>query len=412
MIRTNQKIKAVYIILAVLIFNVLPAWAQDAYKYRATLQHIDSTGVYKIELKPDLVAKSYYKELYDIRVRDHNLKDVAYAISTHLTVEEKSLFVDFPEVKLNGKADTANVFVAGNRERSSIGNLWLRLKNNAVNRVADLSGSDDQQDWFAIKEDIELQRSNTGIDTDYEQVLDFPTSNYRYFRINVKSKNKDFVKITQAGIYVPNLIKTEYAALPPVKFSSTDKNKISSISVHLDEPYIINKLHLEVSAPKYYNRRVSIYDIESKVPVKLIDTMIASSGSQDISLSVKSSKLRIDIFNNDDSPLIIKSIAAYQLKQYLISYLQGGQDYYIMAGDSVHQQPSYDLSFLQSKAFSQLAVINHSAVYKNPNYKILQFGVKRDFTLFIWIAIAVSLLLLSLLTWRMVREINLKQNGE
>lgn len=404
MMRKNQKVKIICLITTLFILKCIPIWAQGSFKYKADIQKIDTNGIYKIELKHDLVAKSK-DDLSDVRLLDNKGKFVAYALSTNLSVDNLERFVQFPEVIGSDGTDTAVVYIADNKNRLNISQLWLRLKNTSVNRSVNLSGSDDLKKWFAIKEDITLEGAGSGNDPEYEQLLNFPSSNFRYFKIQVNGKHKVSVKIVGSGIYIRTLNGPEFTTLPPVKFSSKDSNKVSHVFIHFDEPYRVNKIHLILSSPKYYNRRISVYNIRNKAAEWLGDSTISSPGSQDIVLSAKTAQIRVDISNGDDNPLDIKDIVAYQQKQYLITYLESGKDYYILEGDLSAPEVSYDLSFLKYKPYNQLPVISHFAVYKNPSFRVVHRANKPDHTLLIWVAIVIVLILLSFLTWKMVGEI-------
>jgi len=366
-------------------------------------------------LKPDFLSKSASKSLYDIRVVDGNGKFVAYAIVSNPFDKVKPVFVDFPEVKQNSNNDTVTYYIAENKDKIKVNQLWFKLKNTAVNRLADISGSDDQQHWFAIKENIQLQDAGTGNDSDYEQMLSFPTSDYRYFKIRIGNKNKDFVKITRSGVYQEYIIKdlrtVYYVQLPPIKLATKPANKQTSYYMDFNGSYIINRLKIDVSSPKYYNRHITIYDVGNKGEEMLYDDTISSADTKDIVFSVKTNRLRIDIVNGDDNPLVIKTASAFQLQNFAVCYLEKGHNYYLLAGDTAANEVSYDLSFVHSKPISQFPVIRHSDVYKNPAYSTSKVAEKGRFTLLLWIAIGAVLILLSLLTWKMVKEINSHQTN-
>jgi len=406
--RINQKCKLIFTILCT--FGILQAWSQGTYRYKADVAKIDSSGVYKVELKSDFLSKSISKNLYDIRIVDESGKFVAYTIVSNPSDKVKPVFVDFPEVKQNSNNDTVTYYIAENKDKIKANQLWLKLKNTAVNRLADISGSDDQQHWFAIKENIQLQDAGTGDDADYEQMLSFPTSDYRYFKIRIDNKNKDFVKITRSGVYLDNTAgKLQYVPLSPVNLTSKTVNKQTSYYVDLNGNYIINSLKIDVFSPKYYNRHITIQDIGNKSEEMLYDDSISSSAPKAITFSAKTNRLRIDISNGDDNPLIIKNISAFQLQDFAVCYLEKGHSYYLLAGDTSANDVSYDLSFIHSKPMSQFPVIGHSDVYKNPAYSTSKVAAKGRFTLLLWVVIGAVLILLSLLTWKMVKEINSRQ---
>ena len=407
MIKINRKIKRVFSLLILLFVYVFALGQGKEFKYRAAIQKIDSSDVYKIELQPSLIAKCVQKGWYDVRLIDSKGKYVAYAITDGIPSDNTSHYIDFPSITSNSTVDTATVYIAENTRRLNINQLWLKLKNTDVDRSVSLQGSDDLKQWFAIKENISLQPAGDEAKPEYEQLLTFPTSNYRYFKIQVNGKNKVPVKILQSGIYNTSAIHPEFAQLPPAKLSVKDTNKITSIFIDFGEPFLVSKLHLNITAPKFYSRDVTVYDLDAHAS-RLSTDVLSSSGTQDILVSAKTKRIRLDISNGDDNPLIIKSIDAWQQKKFAISYLESGQNYYILAGDSSAQDVSYDLSFLKAKSLSAMHIIGHSQVDNNPAHAKLVFKVKRDYTQLIWIAIAVVLILLSLLTWRMVKELNAK----
>jgi hypothetical protein len=405
MMRIIKLIKIACLLLVLLLVNP-SVWAQvKGFKYKADISKIDSSGVYRIELNPGLIAKSR-EDLNDIRITDNTGKFIAYALSNKLSINYPDSFIVFPEVTVDTNTDTASVYVAENRNELNISQLWLKLKKAEVSRTVNLSGSDDLKKWFAIKEGIPLEEAGDGKSTDYNQVLTFPNSNYRYFKVQIiNGKDKTPVKILQLGIYTANLNKPVYTMLPPVKFNTVDTGKVSHISIRLNESYQINKLHFNIATPKYYNRRVVVYSIKGSGIDQLIDTTISSGGLQDILLSAKTSQLRVDIFNGDDNALAITSIGTFQVKQYAISYLESGYTYNIFTGDSSAKEANYDLSFLNNQVYNQLPGINHRVVYKNPIYTIAQPPVIPDHSILLWVSIIVVLVVLSFLTLKMVREL-------
>ena len=403
---SRQKIKIIGLIFIGFIIRNSPIYAQgNLFKYKADVQKIDTSGIYKIELSSDLCAKSV-ASLHDLRLFDSHEKEIAYALSSDLSIDVPSGFIAFPEIKSSANTDTVTVYISENKDKLSINRLWVKLRNTDANRTIDISGSDNLQTWFAIKENIPLAIADDSNAPDYEQALTFPTSSYHYFKIKVNGKNKNPIDILQSGIYVVNSYKPEFSALSAIQFSARDSDKKTGILIHLNQPYQINKLHLDISAPKFYNRRVVVYDVGNKQGSEICDTVLSSSGSQDILLSAKTTDIKLNIFNGDDNSLIISHIQAFQKKQYIITYLQGSYSYYILTGDSSAKPANYDLSFLKGLKYSLLPVINHSAVYKNAAYKVHRSLTAHNYTFWLWLSIVLVLLALIFFTWKMMREVN------
>lgn len=402
-----QKSKQYYwTLLFVLICPLANAQLKN-YKYKADVQKVDSSGVYRIELSPALIAKSY-DGLSDVRIADNKGKNVALVLSSKLLLNSPDSFIVFPEVTPEQVADTAIYYTAKNKNSLDISQLWLKLKKTGVNRTVNLTGSDDLKNWFAIKEDIPLEQASAGRGTEYQQSLTFPTSNYRYFRVQIIDRNKVPVKILQAGVYAVSLNKPVFAELPSVGVRSTQVNKTSRFFINLHEPYRLNKLHFNISSPKYFNRRIVIYAMHAngaETAGTVADTTITSAGTQDITLSVKTKKLRVDIYNGDDNPLVIASVKAFQVKQYAVCYLESGHKYSIYTGNPGATVADYDLSFLSNRAYNQLPGIVHGTVYNNPAYAILPVPNKSGHSILLWSSLILVLLILSFLTLKMVREL-------
>jgi len=419
---TPNPVIKLFIVLAVYLLPCV-AFSQTVqhFRYKADVGKVDSTGVYKIALKPGLVAKSVNSSLYDIRLVDDKGRFVAYVIITNPKDKLKPFFYTFPEVKQVAGSDTVTTYIAENidkinpgdsNHRFKISQLWLKIRNTTVTRSVNLSGSDDLEHWFAIKEGIRLQEAGDSNETEYEQMLDFPESNYRYFRIQISNSNKDLIPITRAGIYLPDAKGDKepgrLTQLPQARIITKNGDKQTSYYVGLDDMYVVDGLLLDIPSPRYYNRHISIYDAGDRNTAKLYDDSITSTRRSVLAISAKTNKLRIDITNGDDNPLVVKNITAMVLPQFAVAYLEKGRQYYLLDGDSTANEVSYDLTFLHSKPMSEFPVIEHSAVYKNPVFASVTLSVKHDYTLLIWVSIAVVLLILGLLTWRMVKELNTK----
>jgi hypothetical protein len=103
----------------------------------------------------------------------------------------------------------------------------------------------------------------------------------------------------------------------------------------------------------------------------------------------------------------MKSVSASQLSQSLISYLEKGEEYALLFGDAKAIAPVYDLQFFADSLQKPLPQLAHRDVSINPLHKNstpVQSSSMPNWA--IWIAIAVALLILGLLTFKMTQEVN------
>ena len=120
------------------------------------------------------------------------------------------------------------------------------------------------------------------------------------------------------------------------------------------------------------------------------------------------------IENDDNRPLQLNGIEAWQLTRYMKTYLEQGHKYRLVYGDSIAVAPVYDLNYfvdsipkvlptlvvLESK--EQVTPLTNNAIEKSLSWY--------ENKLFIWIAIIAIILLLSFMSWKMLTE--MKNSGQ
>lgn len=409
MMRRNQRNRTGFLWAMLCVFT-LSASAQKNFKYQAALPKIDSGGFYKIGLQPAFIAKSN-AGLTDIRLVNSKGAFVPYITAGSLPQPDNEKFLVFPEVV--SKKDTGTTFIVESKEKAPVNRLWLKLKSTAVQRTINLSGSDDLQRWFAIEENIPLQQAVLDNDGSYLQSIAFPASNYRYLKLLVNDKNKAPIKFLQAGVFTKAGIAELYFPIPVAKFSKTDSNKTTTVTIQLNDNYLVNRLDLNVAATKYYKRDVAIYQID-KQGRQLVSVAELNSGKRaEIFVNAKTSRLELEINNGDNAPLDITEVFASQADQFITTYLDAGQSYKLLTGDANATAPVYDLKFFADSIRNQVPEINHGEVTTNPAFGTpAPKAPQRDYTLVIWIVIIAALLLLTLLTLKMTKEVNLKNKAD
>ncbi|SDE52534.1 Protein of unknown function [Mucilaginibacter pineti] len=411
-LKTKTITRSCNIAVLILLFfaSIKTASAQKTFKYGAALQQVDSTGFYRINLQPALVAKAK-ADLSDIRIADGKGNFVPYIQAGSLPQKDQKSFVVFNTIATRLPTDTGTTFIVENKTGLPLDRLWIKLQNTAVQRQINLIGSDDLQQWFAIQENIPLQEAVQNSEGTYMQSLSFPASSYRYLKLLVNDKRRTPIKFLQAGIYTDYAAILAYTQIIPVQFSRVDSNKTTFINLKLNDNYQVNKLHLNISGPKYFKRNITIYQLINGYKETVAETEISATQSTDVLISAKTNQLILQVNNGDNPPLTIKSIDVYQSDEYLISYLEGKQSYRLLTGDSSALAAEYDLKFFADSIKDNTPLITHDAVIKNNIQPPAVVKKGRDYTVFIWIAIVVSLGLLLFLTLKMTKEVG-KKTGE
>jgi hypothetical protein len=411
-----KKIKGIILILIITVAGLEVA-AQQNFRYQSVLQKVDSDGFYRISLMPGLVAKGK-TDLADLRITDDKNHFIPFMFGNQLMFKDKASFIPFPLLQRSTTADSVTTFIADNRSHLTLNHLYLQLRNTAVQRLVNLSGSDDLEHWYAIKENIALADTDAGFQDKgtYMQVLNFPASTYRYLKIQVFNKNKEPVAILQAGVYQQQLVKPVYLKIAGGTIQQKDSAGVSSILLRLNDYYQINKLQLTIKGQKFYKRNIAIYEIDGKIRNRVSDTVVSSSNAAELYLSAKTDKVLIEITNGDNPPLEVDHIDAYQLDQSVISYLEKGREYHLLLGDPQAVIPDYDLKFFADSVQHQLKKITHTQIGKNPLFKIKSRAkLEKRSKWSEWLlgfSVTIAIVLLIALTSRMVREVNKRKEEQ
>jgi len=237
------------------------------------------------------------------------------------------------------------------------------------------------------------------------QALSFPASNYHYLKLLVNDKNKAPLKFLEAGVHTEQSVDSLYFPISGASFLKKDSNRITYVQILLNDNYLVNKIRLNITAPKYYKRDVSIYEITRRGLQLISNAEINSGGNGDLLIVAKTNRLELQIANGDNVPLEIKNIQLAQAQQYIVGYLEAGKAYKLLTGDFKATAPEYDLKFFADSINRNIPEIREGLLVNNPLYNVQPANVKKEYPALIWAAIIKALLLLLALTWKMAGEV-------
>jgi hypothetical protein len=124
-------------------------------------------------------------------------------------------------------------------------------------------------------------------------------------------------------------------------------NKHSYIELHFDEAYEVDQLSLRVRDPVFFKRDAQIF-AEGGTPGDwdlVTDISLEPSITRFRIPPVMTHRLRIEIANADNAPLLIRDITAFQSARFLLTYLTTGTSYQLLTGNKQAVPPEYDLKY-------------------------------------------------------------------
>jgi hypothetical protein len=379
--------------------------AQTSFRKNVRLDSTKTPGFYQVNLSPAVCA-ALQQDMRDIRIIDATGKQVPYILRSDLPIFKDSKFTGLPVISVRKETDRQTHIVIENTLRQPLHELLLIIKNTDADRSVTLSGSDDNKSWFVIKEQIYLARSFSGTTDRSVQSLDFPASNYHYFKIIINGKDVLPVNIVKAGIYEESLRAGKYLPLPGTFILQKDSSdKYSYVYIRFNDFYFIDRLVIQVKSPRFYKRNAGIYTGNGT----LLGSFVISSEKEPVfPVDVKTNEILLKIRNNDNPPLQINNAAGYQLNKYLITYLEKPGVYRLLFSDSTATVPEYDLETFKDSIAANITLLRYGSIEKNilPAKKIVPR--ETDSRKLIWMAIGIAIVMLLLLTYKLTNEIKNK----
>jgi len=398
------------ILVAIFLFFIMPQLAfTQQFKYGAELNKVDTNGFYEIIITP-AISRYLLQDFSDIRIADGSNRWVPHILQQSDVMLVENLFTPFPIVQNTVNDSGKNLLVIENIKKEGINHLKLLLKNTAVSRLALLSGSNNQQDWYIIDDNISINKSNETIKDEYMQEINFPLVKYRYLKLVIDNDRNEPLLISQAGFYSePSNKKTIVNQVNPAPlFLQKDSIHYSYILVKQADSYQFDKISIETSGTRYYNRTVQIclqeFD-KNKIPKpgRVIGNfkLISDSTRSFYLTRTKAPSFYIIIKNGDSPPLKIESIRTTLQNVALVSYLEKGKGYRLLLGDSLASFADYDLQTFKDSIGAK-RILKYGDVFMNSTKDFSKKSQNKNW--WIWPTIILAGLVLSFLTYRLTGD--------
>lgn len=409
-----EKIKKTKTLLALLLLAALHAGAQpEAYQWQAPLLGLKGEGYYRLLLSPDVRARAA-ADGADLRIVDRAGDYVPYLLRSEApgSKNHERMFLSFSKIA-NQKTETIIIY---NPDSRPLSQLEIDMRNTVQSVPVVLSGSDDGLTWFNIDRDLVLSPSrNEPADTFFfSQSVNFPVVKYKMLRLEAKVSGALPVNLNSVTVLWPKEESVLSSEIPAPVVSQRDSDKKSYISLEYKEAYTINRLGMQLSGAKLFHRQIHLYTRDTSSQwTEAATRFLSSFGANEFSIQTRSRHLMIVIDNEDNKPLHLDSVWAFQLNTYLSCYLDADRNYFIVFGNPKALKPNYDIAYFEDSIRNNvLKEISCGPISANtiipstePVKKATAKGLNKWW---IWPVLIAILALLLFFTYRVSRDINRK----
>ncbi|PCJ28292.1 MAG: hypothetical protein COA97_01280 [Flavobacteriales bacterium] len=381
----------------------------QGYQWQAEVEKNDSAAFYKIDLQPTVVAK-LNAQFSDIRIKDAEGKNVPYFIKKEPFSVTRRVFKEYEVVQKIKWRNGATVLIVENKDKDTINNIQLQIKNFDVRKHLELAGSDDYKNWYTIKENYMFYSADGSYTTSEVKSLNFPYTDYKYYRIIIYDWFSLPINVIKIGYYDTYQEQGKFKQLnaPVLTRLDSAETKQTYIKVNFEETPYFDKIIIKVEKPTYYYRqaKICLRHIDTKGRVYYEDLKYFTLNSQSDLTNYFSDfnyqEFYLVIENEDNPPLENIEIEAFQLNRYLITHLESKKNYkLVFENEGVFHKPNYDIGHFKNRIPDNIQTLTAT------NVKTIQYIKKKKVitsTLWMWGAIVVVALLLGYMSYKMITE--------
>lgn len=410
----------IILLLAFTIGFIVQTNAQE-FKWKSEISGVNQDGFNKIILAPSIVSKLNH-QLGDIRLYDSENNEIPYIFQSDAALTYSDYFSEYKIVEKKEQTSWPYYtrIVIHNPAKSQLSNIHLLIKNSDVSKSLKLSGSDDNKNWYIIKDNYRFQALYSDVESSVIKIIDFPVSNYEYYEILIDDWRNNPISILKVGFFNTSVEKGKYTELenPEISQLELKEGKQSLIKVQFNGPQLINKINFKIEGPEYYYRKAEIQVRDSALDKRnkynyffktIDDVSISSSNTNTFYFEqLWAESLFIRVYNQDDQALTFKYVVAEQLNRYLVCQLKKSKNYLLKYGNAKISNPVYDLNYFIDKipkTIPQLTTGEIVSIGATPETN--SKGIHLD-NQFIWIAIIAVGVLLVYMVFQMLKEMKKK----
>jgi hypothetical protein len=213
-----------------------------------------------------------------------------------------------------------------------------------------------------------------------------------------------------------------WLALPRAILAQKDSsNKHSYIDLRFSEAFTIDRLAFEIRDPVFYKRDATVLaeGTNGTEWTSLTSVILAPNNIMLSIPTVKTRRLRIDIANGDNAPLVVTEISSFQKARYLIAYLKAGGSYEVLTGNALATPPEYDLKYFTDSLRSTPSVLVPGPIRQTSVSNIQPVapiekkpGGERSGGLLLWSILLAILILLVYFSVQMTKAIKKKERHD
>lgn len=346
----------------------------ENYSFKRQLNKVEKENYYTLLLSPEVIARSK-SDLTDIRIydiADNDTSEIPYLINW-MGSNIKEVSIPFELINDTYNEKCCSYVTLKFPKKQSINQIKLNVSDSNFDKSLKIEGSNDNKQWFTIKEHLRIVRfRNSSEDYSYT-TLNFNNSEFSYFRIKFDDDGSPRINVTEAYAFENQKIEGKYSELKILGKKQTEnkKEKTSEIIVDFPYSYLVSYITIKSNSKNDFYRNINIYGSNGTIKTGkgdlenwyMINTSVFSSIENNIIFcsNSKTKKLKIEIINYDNEPVVLDEIKAFAEQCQLVANLPRSENLYLAYGKENDNKPNYDLVHFKDKIPNELSNVDYGS---------------------------------------------------
>lgn len=400
------------------LISILIASFSFAQSYQGKINKVSENGLHQILLTPEVRSASQ-NNIDFLRIFDAKNNEVPYVI--YEGKSNNSSLKNFTIISKTAVPNVATSVIISNENTLNLDNLTLKISNTSVDKKYNISGSNDQKEWFGLVSNKIISDLNEAGKTSVERNFSFPLNNYKFLKFDFIDKNSLPINVLEASLeenHSVNQSKTELQNFTQ-KIETDKKRKQTRITITFANPQVIDGIGFEISSPSYYLRDARILINKTRVYKKSTENYVDNISAFQLNSKSKNrfdiqsffaKEFTIEIDNQDNQALEINKINLFQSPVSILTDLKSNENYTLKI-DSTWSAPQYDLANSGIDFNKNYPVATLSNLEKKEQSKSKETATSFWQTpLFMWICIVLAVAIIGYFAVGLVKDMN-KENS-
>lgn len=400
-----------------ILLSATSALAQiEGYSFKRQLNKVEKENYYTLLLSPEVIARSK-SNLSDIRIYNIADKDTAEVpyLMNWMGSNIKEVSIPFELINDTYNEKCCSYVTLKFPKKQAINQIKLNVSDSNFDKSLQIEGSNDNKQWFTIKEHLRIVRFRNASEDYSYTTLNFNSSEFTYFRIKFDDDGSPRINVIEAYAFENQLIEGKYTELKVLGKKQTEnkKEKISEVIVDFPYSYLVNYITIKSNTKNDFYRNINIYGSNGTIKTGkgdlenwyMINTTVFSSIENNIIFcnNSKTKKLKIEIINYDNEPIVLDEIKAFAEQCQLVANLPPSENLYIAYGKENDNAPNYDLVHFKDKIPNELSNVD----YGSEQVKIISINKPDQIIkskVWLWIVMGVVLVIIGYFALSMLKK--------